>query len=106
MSHTEPEIQDERLVIDVIDDIAATEPERIWGSLPANDSDLSKGFLDVNFGNLSRAIDNAAFWLDSVLRAEIDGDIFAFFGDRDFRQPIQAAAAAKTGRRVIERAGN
>jgi acyl-coenzyme A synthetase/AMP-(fatty) acid ligase len=96
---TPEQIHDERLVIDVIDEIAAKHPERVWGSFPVSSSDLSAGFQDVTYRSLSHAIDTAAFWLDSVLGQE-DGDVFAFYGDRDFRQAILAAAAAKTGRQV------
>jgi acyl-coenzyme A synthetase/AMP-(fatty) acid ligase len=96
---TPEEIHDERLVIDVVDEIAAKHPERVWGSFPVSDSNLSVGFQDITYRSLSHAIDTAAFWLDSVLREE-NGDVFAFYGDRDFRQAIFAAAAAKTGRQV------
>ena len=49
-----------RLPITVIDQLAGTEPERPWISVPSNDDDLSKGFVDINFKQFSNAVNFAA----------------------------------------------
>jgi hypothetical protein len=90
-----------RLLVTTLDSIAQTEPEKPWISIPKDDNDLSKGFVDLTFSQLSNAINHAASWLDAFLKAT-DGnfDTFAYEGPSDARLPIITMAAVKSGRKV------
>lgn len=93
----------ERLVTEVIDDLAVTEPNWVFCSLPVDNADFSLGFRDITIAEFADAVDNAATWIDAEASAGVDrssSDSFAYFGDRDFRQPILVCGAAKTGRLV------
>ncbi|CAG8983676.1 hypothetical protein HYALB_00004108 [Hymenoscyphus albidus] len=85
--------QGERLLASRIDEIARETPERVWVSMPRDDNDLSKGFLDVTFRQFSNAINHAAHWLDLVLGSPTsDFEGFAYIGPPDARVAIIAVA--------------
>jgi hypothetical protein len=50
-----------------IDDIASSDPQRPWISIPRDDDDLTKGFIDITFKQLSNGINHATAWLESCL---------------------------------------
>lgn len=90
-----------RLLASTLDKIAKESPERAWISSPRDDNDLSKGFIDITFRQLSNAVNHASHWLDSVLgvpNSEFEG--FAYEGPPDARLAIIALAAVKTRRKV------
>jgi acyl-coenzyme A synthetase/AMP-(fatty) acid ligase len=91
-----------RLLPSTIDDIAASDPHRIWVSIPNDGSDVSKGFKDITYQQFSNAINHAAAWLDSNLghSATDTFEVVAYQGPNDHRLPALAVAAAKVGKQV------
>lgn len=90
-----------RLLVTTIDRIADSEPQRPWISVPCQDDDLTKGFVDITFEQFSNAINHAAAWLQSVL-APVTGqfDTIGYAGPDDARAFIITVAAVKVGRKV------
>ncbi|KAI4716999.1 acetyl-CoA synthetase-like protein [Aureobasidium sp. EXF-10727] len=91
-----------RLLPTLIDDVATTTPNRVYASIPRDDSDMSKGFKDITYADFARAIDALSWWLDETL-GKTDGTFptFAYFGPRDLGYAIVVVAAAKVGRKVL-----
>ncbi|RDL36935.1 uncharacterized protein BP5553_04368 [Venustampulla echinocandica] len=91
-----------RLIVSLIDTYAEETPQRIWASVPRNESDLTEGFVDITFREFANAINNAAWWLDSILDSgRGDFETFAYAGPKDIRYPVLAVAAVKVGRKIL-----
>ncbi|KAG9666459.1 acetyl-CoA synthetase-like protein, partial [Aureobasidium melanogenum] len=91
-----------RLLPTLIDDIATTTPNRVYASVPRDDTDISKGFKDITYAELARAVDALSWWLDETLgKADGTFSTFAYFGPRDLGYAIVVVAAAKVGRKVL-----
>lgn len=52
-----------RLLVSSIDEYALTDPSSVWASVPSDELDLSKGFVNVTFNDFANAINIAATWL-------------------------------------------
>lgn len=90
-----------RLIVSLIDQYAADEPEKLYASVPRNEEDLSQGFKDITYAQLANAINNASWWLESTLgKSNGNFETFAYVGPKDLMYQILAVAAAKVGRRV------
>ncbi len=97
-SFTEP---GKRLLVSLIDYIADTDPQRAWASIAKDDTDFTKGFVDITYTDFSNAINHAAWWLDAKLGRPNDPfEVFAYAGPKDLRYPVLAVAAVKTGRQA------
>ena len=90
-----------RLLANVIDSHAANEPNRIYASIPLNDSDLTLGFRDITYQQFANAINCAAWWINQqVRRRGTPFETIAYSGPKDLRYPIIAVAAVKCGNKV------
>lgn len=90
-----------RFIPSLIDEIARDDPTRAWASVPKDENDLTKGFVDINYRQFATAINKAAWFLESRL-AKPTGSLetIAYAGPKDLRYPVIAVAAAKLGRKV------
>jgi acyl-CoA synthetase (AMP-forming)/AMP-acid ligase II len=88
-----------RLVPTIIDQLAASDPDRNFASYPKS-SDLTEGFIDVSFSTLSNAINRASWWLAAAMKSTASSDTFAYLGPNDLRYPILLVAAIKCGYKV------
>jgi hypothetical protein len=95
-------IPEPRLIPQVVSNNAKKTPEKIWGSLPKSDSDVSQGYEDVTFARLNYAVTRACKWLvDNIephRRSKFEP--LAYIGPPDSRYIILAIAAIKTGFQV------
>lgn len=90
-----------RIVISIIDQIAAETPQAAWVSVPVSESDLSKGWKDISYAQLNNAVGHAVSWLKANLPASADDfQPFAYLGPKDLRYAAFAVAAAKLGKVV------
>lgn len=108
-----------QLIPTIIDHNASHNPEKVFASIPVDNNDLSKGFRDITYVELSKAVNKAAFWLEEKLGSAHNDTTpssegqqgqtpkssfptFAFYGTRDLRYSIFAVAAMKAGYKVGE----
>lgn len=82
---------------DLIDQIAAHTPDRVFISLPVTHNPAD-GYHDYTFQDLANAINRCAWWIDATIA--IDSETLAYIGSQDFRCTIMIVAAIKTGHRV------
>ena len=68
-----------RLIPTLVDEIAASNPDHIYASIPRN-QDFSGGFDDFTYRTLARAIDRAAFWIESKVGKGVDFETIAYLG--------------------------
>ncbi|KAJ9609951.1 hypothetical protein H2200_006281 [Cladophialophora chaetospira] len=89
-----------RLLPISIDEIAQSDPERAWASIPLS-SDLSVGYRDVSFRTFARAINRAAWFLETTFGRPAASVTIAYIGKSDMRYHILSMAAAKTGYQIL-----
>ena len=86
----------ERTVLDTIDALAASHPERIWARFPRSQEAFEKAELvSVSFAAFSNAINRLAWYLDTQLPERRDLDHIAYVGPSDVRYYILGCAASK-----------
>lgn len=90
-----------RLLPVVIDEIASSDPDRAWASIPIS-STLSDGYRDVSYSSFANAINRAAWLLESTFGHASNFEAFAYIGKSDMRYHIMSMAAAKTGYQVSQ----
>ncbi|CAI6333958.1 unnamed protein product [Periconia digitata] len=90
------------LLISLVDAYSKEEPPRVWAMLPNDDDDLSRGFRDVTYRQLSNAVNHAAHWLLQSLPPAVEpfGTV-AYVGPKDIRHSIVALAVGKLRRKVL-----
>ena len=88
-----------RLLPVAIDELAENDPERAWGSVPLS-SKLSAGYRDISFRSFARAINRAAWFLETTYGRAAQCQTIAYIGKSDMRYHVLSMAAAKTGYQV------
>ncbi len=88
----------ERLVPQVVDTLASTDPDRIYASIPRT-ADVNDGFRDVTMKDLANAINTMAWMLEKVEGKPPEGrfERIAYMGASDIRYAIMMIAAIKVG---------
>ena len=100
----EPMDGDRRLLPVAIDDIARLEPESLYAEYPRSSTSYDAGFTAVTFGQLSSAINGAAWLLEAELGRGLNHETLAYIGPSDLRYMVLAIAAVKTGYKVCSQA--
>jgi len=90
-----------RLLPQVLDDLAASKPERIYASLPKT-FNLKDGFRDVTVLQISRAVNAIAWWLEKEIGRSSTFETVSYLGPPDIRYAIVFLAAVKCGYKVRE----
>lgn len=88
-----------RLMAHVIDDTAATDPNRTVCIIPKGSS-VSDGFVDFTFKQLANAVNYTAWWIEKVLGRSSAQETLTYIGANDMRYMIVVAACNKTGYKV------
>jgi len=85
----------------LIDSLAASDPDGVWVKMPvfAEDKPQSTAWVDVTWSQLSRAVDEMAYWIEDKLGLG-DKQTITYIGTNDIRYGIVIFAAEKTGYRV------
>lgn len=89
-----------RLLPTRIDELARDEPHRPAFSIPLDDADLSKGYVDVDFATFKNAVDQLAWFIHRKFGHSDKAEAMAYLGTPDFRYHFLQIAAAKTGYQV------
>ena len=91
----------QRVVVSIFEELARTEPDAAWVSVPHDEADLSKGYKDITYSQVENAANHAAHWLRQVLPATKEPfQLFAYSGQKDLRYAILTLAAGKLGKVV------
>jgi hypothetical protein len=86
-----------RLLPTIIDERARDDPDHAAFSVPFDDNDLSKGYLDITFAMFKKAIDRLAWFIEQTFGRSDQAETMAYLGTPDFRYHFLQMAAAKTG---------
>ena len=99
MATNSDSIPGRRLFPVMIDNIAESDPDKAWASIPVS-STLSDGYRDVSFKSFANAINRAAWFLESSFGRSANFTTVAYIGKPDMRYHVFSMAAAKTGYQV------
>ena len=88
-----------RLIPQLIDERAKVNPQGSVWSVPKS-SNLADGFRDISYGQVARAINKAAWWIDEHIGKSTTFEKLAYIGTSDLRYSILTIAAQKTGHTV------
>ena len=88
-----------RLLPQVVDELAQSNPNRIYASIPLS-SDLTHGFRDVTMLQMSQAVSKCAYWLEHTIGRSTTFETLAYIGLSDLRYAIVFLAAVKCGYKV------
>ena len=88
-----------RLIPQLIDERAESNPQGSVWSVPKS-SNLADGFRDISYGQVARAINKAAWWIDEHIGKSTTFENLAYIGPPDLRYSILTIAAQKTGHTV------
>ena len=88
-----------RLIPQLIDERAVLKPQGSVWSLPKS-SNLADGFRDISYGQVARAINKVAWWIDEQIGKSTTFEKLAYIGPPDLRYSILTIAAQKTGHTV------
>ncbi|KAI4234458.1 MAG: hypothetical protein LQ349_003784 [Xanthoria aureola] len=89
-----------RLLPQVLDDLAITNPERVYACFPTT-TDLKDGFRSVTMAQMARAVNHMAWWLDNSIGTSPSFETVSYLGLPDIRYAIFFLAAVKCGYKVL-----
>ena len=86
-----------RLLPHCVDESAKTNPDRIVCKIPKS-VDVSQGFVEITIGQVSKAVNHLAYWLEEKLEKKNGQQTpIAYLGAADIRYWIMILAAIKIG---------
>ncbi|KAL8650254.1 MAG: hypothetical protein Q9226_005223 [Calogaya cf. arnoldii] len=89
-----------RLLPQVLDDLAVTDPERIYAAFPKT-TDLKDGFRSVTMAQMARAVNHMAWWIEKSIGTSSSFETVSYLGVPDIRYTIVFLAAVKCGYKVL-----
>lgn len=89
-----------RLVPNVLDDAAKTDPGRVYAAIPRTSS-LEDGFFDITMADLARCVDFMARWIENKFGKSNSFETLTYVGLSEPRGPVTLLAAIKTGYKVF-----
>lgn len=92
-----------RLLPAVLDEVAITDPERVFVSVPRNPENVSAGFQDITYATFAQAVNKCAWWLRDRVGMPTDPQTILYIGPLDIRYILIIIAAAKAGHTVSAR---
>lgn len=84
----------QRLLPQVVDEYARTDPSRLYASIPHHATDVSGGFHDVTMAKLAAVVNRLAWWIQSLVGTG-GLDAVAYIGPSDIRYAAMFLAAVK-----------
>ena len=89
----------QRLLPILVDEIALSDPDRVFVSFPSTDGTDTK-YQDVNFASLARAINRCSWWLEENIGRSESFETLSYMGPQDLRLIVLVFAAIKIGHKV------
>ncbi|KAL8734972.1 MAG: hypothetical protein Q9181_002995 [Wetmoreana brouardii] len=89
-----------RLLPQVLDQLATTDPDRVYATVPRS-PDLNDGFRNVTMSQMARAVNHMAWWLQQHTGTSSIFETVSYLGLPDIRYAILFLAAVKCGFKVL-----
>lgn len=100
MDTTREPVYGRRLMTTIIDDLAVSDPDKPFMSIPAG-AKVVDGQRDVSYGMLANAVNRCAWWIISTLGTGVDyPPIATYMSPMDFRHVVLILGSVKAGYKV------
>ncbi len=96
MSESRTPAYGRRLVPQVLDELATTNPERVYAAIPET-TDVKNGYRDVTVADLARCVDFMARWIEEKFGRSNSFETLTYIGLSDLKGIAALLAAIKTG---------
>lgn len=74
----------ERTPLRIVDSVAATDPGTLYCIQPVS-SDISEGWVNIDFEKLVNAINRTALWIQETVTSSTEPETIAYVGANDIR---------------------
>lgn len=91
----------ERLVVQVVDELAEDTPERVYATVTKSPFDIEQGFRNISFRELAGAVNTTAWSISEQVGTSSDFGVVAYLGVSDVRYAVYLFAAIKTGHQLM-----
>lgn len=89
-----------RLMTSIIDDLACSNPQKTFMSIPAGES-VTDGQRDISYAEMAHAINRCAWWITDTLGKGVNFPTIAtYMSPMDFRHAILIFGSIKAGYQV------
>lgn len=85
-----------RLVPQVLDELASTDPHRVYAAIPKT-SEVKDGYHDVTVAELAHAVHFMSKWIEDKFGKSTDFETITYIGLSDLRGVVTLLAAVKAG---------
>ncbi|PHH58724.1 hypothetical protein CDD81_4737 [Ophiocordyceps australis] len=92
--------RNQRLLTEIIDDLAETEPSASWLEYPKSASNYAAGFTSITYRSLANAVNGLAWHLHKNIEKETEFQTIAYIGQNDARYALMLYASIKAGFKV------
>lgn len=89
-----------RLLPRVVEDLGQKYPRKIFATYHDGGDDYRQGWSDVNFLQLSKAVDFTSWWIQKTAGKSAGPEVVAYMGNNDLRYAFFTIASIKTGHAV------
>ncbi|KAM4065705.1 male sterility protein [Hirsutella rhossiliensis] len=93
--------RNDKLLVDIIDGVAQTNPDATWLEYPASASDYAAGFNAITYRALANATNGLAWHLHRNISPGTEFQTLAYIGPNDARYAIILYACIKAGFKVL-----
>ncbi|RYP27611.1 hypothetical protein DL767_007616 [Monosporascus sp. MG133] len=99
MAPEEEQAYGQRLMPSVLDELAKTNPNKLYGAIP-NTADVTEGFRDITVADIARCANFMASWIAERFGRSESFETLTYIGIEDFRGIAVFHAAVKCGYKV------
>ncbi|KAL8703598.1 MAG: hypothetical protein Q9201_003223 [Fulgogasparrea decipioides] len=91
----------DQLLPNLIDEIARTDPERLYAETPASPTTYEDGWRKITYRDLANAINGVAWLLEGHLGHGTNHDTVAYIGPNDIAYVVMILGASKAGYTIL-----
>lgn len=86
-----------RLLVETVLELADSQPNRIYATIPKTNNLADDGFRDITFKDVKRITARLAIWIEEAWGKSLDHGTIAFIGVSDLRPALVFFAAVMNG---------
>ncbi|KAJ4385395.1 hypothetical protein N0V93_009823 [Gnomoniopsis smithogilvyi] len=95
-----PPFYGRRLVPQVLDELAVTDPQRVYAAIPRT-ADVKDGYQDITVADLARCVNFTSKWIEEKFGTSSNFETITYIGLSDLRSIVTLLAAIKTGYKLL-----
>ena len=89
-----------RLAVNILDETAQTQPNKLFAEVPISPTSYDEGFEKITFRSMANAVNAVAWWLTDIMGAGKDFQTLSYIGPNDLGHVALLLGAVKAGYKV------